>query len=179
MKGLEPSNGGTTNHCLNHLATLAIVLNHYNIEYRNFESPIGFDATQLNKGLIRLSHWINTCVGLVLISVGGMMVVTNPGQVAYEKYATDQMTTYLKEDVCMQIEGKGDFIGVVRSQCKNLVDTGQPQLQKVITQTTKRQNFLLFSIYQTELSLPSPVPSYQFETIGVLQNFYTYQVMEM
>ena len=24
--GLEPANGGTTNHCLNHLATLAIVL---------------------------------------------------------------------------------------------------------------------------------------------------------
>ena len=24
--GLEPTNGGTTNHCLNHLATLAIAL---------------------------------------------------------------------------------------------------------------------------------------------------------
>jgi hypothetical protein len=24
--GLEPTNGGTTNHCLNHLATLAITL---------------------------------------------------------------------------------------------------------------------------------------------------------
>jgi hypothetical protein len=26
MTGLEPANGGTTNHCLNHLATLAMNL---------------------------------------------------------------------------------------------------------------------------------------------------------
>ena len=28
--GIEPTNGGTTNHCLNHLATLA-VFSHYSI----------------------------------------------------------------------------------------------------------------------------------------------------
>lgn len=41
MTGLEPANGGTTIHCLNHLATLAIALNDYNIEDRTFESSIG------------------------------------------------------------------------------------------------------------------------------------------
>jgi hypothetical protein len=128
---------------------------------------------------MRLSHLLGTCTGITLISFGGVMAVTNPGQVAYEEYATGRLTTYLKEDVCMQIGGLGDLQSVVQSQCKNLVDTGRPQLQQVITQTTKRQNFLLFSIYQTELALPSPVPSYQFETIGVFQNFYTYQAMEM
>lgn len=128
---------------------------------------------------MRLSHLLGTCTGVTLMSFGGVMAVTNPGQVAYEQYAASELTTYLKEDVCMQIEGLGDFQGVLRSQCKNLVDTGRPQLRQVIAQTTKRQNFLLFSIYQTELLLPSPVPSYQFETIGVLQNFYIYHAYEI
>jgi hypothetical protein len=33
--GLEPTNGGTTIHCLNHLATPAITLNHHNIAIKN------------------------------------------------------------------------------------------------------------------------------------------------
>lgn len=126
-----------------------------------------------------MSHLFNTYAGLILLGFGGVMAVTNPGQIAYEHYASDRLSSYLKEDVCMGIGGKGDFIGVLRGQCKNLVDTGQPQIKEIINQTTKRQNFFLFSIYQTELSLPSPVPSYQFETIGFLQNFYTYHVIEM
>ena len=31
--GLEPTNGGTTIHCLNHLATLAIPSSNYNMLY--------------------------------------------------------------------------------------------------------------------------------------------------
>jgi hypothetical protein len=113
------------------------------------------------------------------MSFGIVMMMTNPGQVAYEEYAAGKLTTYLKKDLCMQIRELGDLQGILRTQCKNLVDTGRPQLEQVISLGTKRQNFLLFSIYQTELELPSPVPSYQFDTIAILQNFYTYQAMEI
>ncbi|PSF32277.1 hypothetical protein C7H19_21780 [Aphanothece hegewaldii CCALA 016] len=128
---------------------------------------------------MKFSHLLSTCTGITLTSFGVVMVMTNPGQVAYEQYAAGRLTTYLKEDLCLQIKENGELKGVLRTQCKNLVDTGRPQLEQVITLATKRQNFVLFSIYQTELELPSPVPSYQFDTIAILQNFYTYQAMEM
>jgi hypothetical protein len=115
--------------------------------------------------------------GVVLVGLGGLMVVTNPNYNAYEQYATEELTLYLKDNVCTQVSQK--LGGFLQSYCKSLVDAGRPQIQELIAQQTTRQNYFLFSIYQTELSLPSPVSSYQFETIGAFQNFYTYQVEEL
>ncbi|MGK7939765.1 MAG: DUF4359 domain-containing protein [Crocosphaera sp.] len=111
--------------------------------------------------------------GVSAIGLGTGMVLTNPGQHDYESYATHTLTTYLKQEVCSQNSGGlGSFLS---SHCKTLVDTGKPHLQKVISNKTIRQNYLLFSIYETELLLPSPVPNYEFETIGAFRQFYTYQ----
>ena len=110
--------------------------------------------------------------GVGVIALGTAMVLTNPGQHRYESYATDTLTVYLKQEACSQISGSlGSFLA---SHCKTLVDTGKPHIQKVISNKTIRQNYLLFSIYETELLLPSPVPNYEFETIGAFQQFYTY-----
>lgn len=111
--------------------------------------------------------------GVTFSLVGGVMAMGNPGQNDYERYATDQLAGHLKENVCTQISG--ELKAVFRSGCKTLVDTGRPQMKEIIAQTTRRQNFLLFSIYQTDLAFSSPIPSYQFETIGVMQKFYTYE----
>ncbi len=35
--GIEPTNGGTTNHCLNHLATLAVYSNYTIIDFNLVE----------------------------------------------------------------------------------------------------------------------------------------------
>jgi hypothetical protein len=37
--GIEPTNGGTTNHCLNHLATLAVYSNYTIINFNLAEIP--------------------------------------------------------------------------------------------------------------------------------------------
>ena len=105
------------------------------------------------------------------------MAITNPGQVDYEKYATETLSTYLKEEICPQAQQQ--LGGLLQSYCKSLVDTGKPQIQKLISQQTTRHNYLIFSIYQTELSLPSPIPSYQFQTVGAFQHFYTYEAQEL
>jgi hypothetical protein len=115
--------------------------------------------------------------GVALIGLGGLMIATNPGSQVYEQYATEQLAQYLKTEGCTQLSDK--LGGFVQGYCKTLVDTGRPQLEKLISQQTTRQNYLLFSIYQTNLSLPSPVPSYHFETIGAFQNFYTYKVEQL
>ncbi len=115
--------------------------------------------------------------GFALATIGGLMVITNPGQNDYENYATEALTIYLKQEVCPQ--APQELGGFLRSYCKTLVDTGRPQIQRVIANKTIRQNYLLFSVYETELSLPSPVPSYEFGTIGAFQQFYTYEAQEL
>ncbi|MBF2021219.1 MAG: DUF4359 domain-containing protein [Hydrococcus sp. C42_A2020_068] len=114
---------------------------------------------------------------VAIVGMGGLLVVTNPSNQAYEQYATERLTLYLKEEGCTQVSEKLD--GIVQSFCKSLVDTARPQIKQLIAQQTKRHNYLLFSIYQTKLSPPAPAPGYYFETIGALENFYTYQVEEL
>ncbi len=59
-----------------------------------------------------------------------------------------------------------------------LVDTGQPFLQEAIASKTTRKNFLIFSVYQTELWFPPPLPSYHFSTVGFLNKLYIYEALE-
>jgi hypothetical protein len=111
--------------------------------------------------------------GIVPIVLGGLMFATNPGKQEYQQYAAQTINSQLKEKVC---DDNSKNIGNwLQSHCHTLVDTASPQLSLVIDRQTKRQNFLLFSIYQTELSVPSPLPNYHFATVGLFDNFFTYQ----
>lgn len=110
----------------------------------------------------------------ILAGLGAALAVTNPGSKDYENYASTELNLYLKENVCKETsEDFGDF---VKRLCPSIVDTIRPQLQQLIIKNTKRQNFILFSIYSTDLSLPSPLPGYYFETVGAFNNFSTYSV---
>lgn len=107
---------------------------------------------------------------------GTLLAIGNPGTPDYEDYAVETLSTYLKTEICPK--APADFGGFVQSYCKTLVDAGQPQIKQIISQTTNQQNFLLFSIYETTLALPAPLPTYEFQTIGVMKQFYTYQALE-
>ena len=116
--------------------------------------------------------------GVITLGVlGGLLFATNPGQKDYEDYAAITLSTYLKDDICKQGNGKlGEFL---TSQCKSLVDVSRPQLQEFISTKTERRNFLVFSIYETNLALFESLPSYRFQTVGLLQQFYTYDHEEL
>jgi hypothetical protein len=114
--------------------------------------------------------------GVALAGLGVLMALTNPSQDAYEEYAVEKLTTYLKDDACTQVPKA--FGNVLQRQCQTLVDTGRPQIQQIISKTTQRQNFILFSIYRTNLEIGPILPVYQFETLGVFENFYVYQAQE-
>jgi hypothetical protein len=120
---------------------------------------------------------MGTLGGLLLVGSGCLLVINNPGPVDYETYATDSLSSYLKQEVCPQTPV--EFGGFVQSYCKTLVDSGQPQIKKIIAQTTHQRNFFLFSVYQTTLTLPAPLPTYEFQTIGVMRQFYTYQAEQL
>jgi hypothetical protein len=113
------------------------------------------------------------------VTLGGLGVataVTNPSPPNYEAYAVQRLTEYIKSEVCTKApKAFGDFL---RSNCTSLVDSTQPGIGRIITANTRRQNYIFFSIYTTDLSVSSMIPSYHFETVGALQNFYTYKAQE-
>lgn len=110
--------------------------------------------------------------GLALIGVGGVLALTNPNQENYEAFATQKLTTYLGDNVCI----KAPF--GLKEQCKSALVSNRAEIQKLISDGTRQQNYLFFSIYTTDLSLTSLLPSYHFETVAVFQQFYVYQAKQ-
>ncbi|AKG21092.1 DUF4359 domain-containing protein [Calothrix sp. 336/3] len=125
-------------------------------------------------------------VGVIgLVVLGGVMAKTNPPQEEYESYATGKLTEYVKTNVCKKTTG---FLEkVINFQCDKVLDSGKTEIRNVIAGSTKRQDYIIFSIYTTNLNVNSLVPGvrldaflptepvYQFESIGVFGNFYTYK----
>ncbi|MBW4616269.1 MAG: DUF4359 domain-containing protein [Desmonostoc vinosum HA7617-LM4] len=108
--------------------------------------------------------------GLVVLGVAS--ATTNPSQAQYEEYAVQRLTAYLKTDFCDKtpkiLEKFIDF------KCNQLIDSANPHIQKIIAGTTESKNYLLFTIYRTNLKIDSWIPTYKFETVGAFNNFYTY-----
>jgi Domain of unknown function (DUF4359) len=112
--------------------------------------------------------------GVLLIGLGAAMAMTNPPQSAFEDFALE----HLRVEGCKQMP-----FGLAK-QCPRFVDDNQPQIKRLMTRHTERQDFVLFSLYRTDLSLGSiapnfplmpMVPSFQFQTVGVLGQFYLFE----
>lgn len=117
-------------------------------------------------------------VGISLLGLVGVMAFTNPSQSTYEEFAVQRLTKVLKEEACQKL-GFG-----LEKQCPQWVDDNQAEIQQFVAENTQRQNFIVFSLYTTDISvrslLPSlpflsSLPSYHFETVGAFQTFYTYK----
>lgn len=122
-------------------------------------------------------------VGIVgAIAVAGLgigMAATNPGREAYEEYASEQLAVYVKEEICPDLgKAEGSFESILQRQCQNLVDVGRPQLRQLVARSTQRQNFGIFSIYRTDLSVNPALPEFHFETLGIFQSFITYETRQ-
>ncbi len=102
-----------------------------------------------------------------VVGLGVAMAIANPSPEAYYEYATMRMTEYLNNVACEKVP-------MGKKPCLSLVRSAQPQISQLISQNSERYNFFLFSIYTTKFSLPL-LPTYQFETLGALQNFYIYK----
>ncbi|MBD2387673.1 DUF4359 domain-containing protein [Cylindrospermum sp. FACHB-282] len=108
--------------------------------------------------------------GLAALAI--TMAQTNPDQPKYEEYAVQGLTKYLKSDVCKKTPNLLE--NLIKINCNKLVDSANPQIRELIAATTVRQNYMIFSVYSTDLKLNSWIPSYRFETVGAFGNFYTY-----
>ncbi|WP_017316940.1 DUF4359 domain-containing protein [Mastigocladopsis repens] len=116
---------------------------------------------------------IITCVGVVGVAVLGMaMANTNPSQAKYEDYAVQRLTEYLKSNVCEKTSNPLE--NLIKWNCSKFVEAANPQMREIISIRTQKQDFIIFSVYRTDLKLSHLIPSYKFETVGALENFYTY-----
>ncbi|MBD2360758.1 MULTISPECIES: DUF4359 domain-containing protein [unclassified Anabaena] len=104
--------------------------------------------------------------------LGVAMANTNPNQPAYEDYAVQKLTSYLKKDVCNSTTKLIEKL--INTNCDKLVSSANPQMRQILSATTERQDLILFSVYRTEFKVNSWIPSYRFETVGAFNNFYTY-----
>lgn len=116
--------------------------------------------------------WVGTA-GLVAIAVS--MAATNPDRAAYEKYATEQLSAYLRDSLCRDLPAElGNFL---QEQCQTLVQNNPALIQELIRRNTQTQNFGLFSHYRTQFAVPGLVmmPSYEVDTVGIWNQFITYR----
>ncbi|KGF72120.1 hypothetical protein DO97_12325 [Neosynechococcus sphagnicola sy1] len=105
-------------------------------------------------------------------SFSAVMIWTNPTLTDYQVYAVEELTQYSKERLCA--EAKTNWKPLGQQKCATIVDQVRPQLSQLIAKSTRQQNFVFFSLYQTELSVGPLLPSYRFETVAAFQDFYTY-----
>ncbi|PSN20512.1 hypothetical protein C7271_01820 [filamentous cyanobacterium CCP5] len=118
-------------------------------------------------------------VGIALGALVGAMALTNPSRMAYEQYATRRLSNYLSRNVCTDLPA--GFGNLLRQQCNQLLEANQNTLRTVIQGNTQVQNFVLFSIYRTQLTVPNleVLPAYQVETLGIFNQFFTYKAIEI
>ena len=112
--------------------------------------------------------------GLALMGVAAVLAMTNPGQTAYEDFATQAAIDYLGQEVCV----KAPLAFGLQDQCQSALTSNQQQIRQMIAKGTQRQNFGLFSLYTTDLAITSFLPSYHFETVAVFQRFFIYKAIE-
>ena len=120
-----------------------------------------------------------------ILGLGTALIATNPKPAAYRLYASEQFRVHLKQEVCAKASFRPSMGSLffhfslgelpLGLPCSGIVDRlPQSWIENAIAKNTKpRHNFILFSIYRTELTL-GPLPDYTATKIGLFRNFYSW-----
>jgi Domain of unknown function (DUF4359) len=106
--------------------------------------------------------------------VAGVMALSNPNQSKYIDYASTKFVREIPKTVCEVDRAKQELEDDFSQSLLNLCNSGlgwaltanQESIRATIDRNTQRHNYLLLSIYTTE------VPDYSFKTIGAIGNFF-------
>ena len=102
-------------------------------------------------------------IGVAAIS--GVMAFSNPSKERYIDYATDQFAEMGKSSLCSD----SNLPSLAQQSYKFMVSQGRRVIKPYIDGSTKQQNFILFSIYETEM------PNRKLSTIAAFGNFYMFR----
>jgi hypothetical protein len=111
-------------------------------------------------------------IGLLSIFILCGLALNNPDRVAYEIYAVEQIGN-LARDQCHQ--APGEFSAILQGPCRAAIEAFKPQIRPLLAAKTTRQNWILFSIYRSQISIPAVHFSGQVESIGIFNNFFIYK----
>ena len=106
---------------------------------------------------------------LQIISIGtavvaGVMVFSNPSTERYVNYATEQFSETGKNSFC-----SGEMPVAAQQSCKFVLSQGKGVVKSLVENSTKQENFVLFSLYTTDL------PNRKMTTLGAFGNFYMFK----
>ncbi len=115
-------------------------------------------------------------IGLLVIAagsgLGGVMALTNPSRAAYENYAVDRIGELAKDKCDRAPNGLGVFI---QGPCRAAIEAYKPELRPILAAATIRQNWVLFSIYRSNIMVPIVNLQVQVESIGIFDRFFVYK----
>ena len=92
------------------------------------------------------------------------MAVSNPSKERYIEYATEQFSETGKTSICT-----GDLPVAAQQSCKFLISQGKGVIKTLVENSTKQQNFVVFSLYATEM------PNRKITTIAAFGNFFMFK----
>jgi Domain of unknown function (DUF4359) len=104
--------------------------------------------------------------------IGVVMALTNPDRVAYEDYAVERVSN-LARDQCDR--APAGFGIVLQGPCRAAIEAFKPQIRPLLAASTTCQNFVLFSLYKSDISIPAVNFNARVESIGIFNNFFTYK----
>ncbi|MGF1601571.1 MAG: DUF4359 domain-containing protein [Thermosynechococcaceae cyanobacterium] len=95
-----------------------------------------------------------------------ILVLTNPSEIAYREFATQQTLNLLLRDLCQTNQPSSKTLEKLwGNSCETLSVKGAAEVEQFVTHNTQRQNLILCSLYITEL------PLYSLKVIGVSNHF--------
>lgn len=120
-----------------------------------------------------------TIAGIALLAAGIGLAATNPSPERYAEAAAEHMSQELQSAACKDLSPS-----FLQTACQTAIGQAQPALKQLVLRNTQRQNFGLFSLYHTKLSLselvPPPLgdrlPTQEFEAIGIGLIFIPYRM---
>ncbi|MEI6829120.1 MAG: DUF4359 domain-containing protein [Synechococcaceae cyanobacterium ELA445] len=109
------------------------------------------------------------------VLAGGALALTNPPPGEFELYAGERLVDLTVREVCSN-EGLPMLLRMVLQNCPELVHNQRQLLGSLAAQHTRRLNFLLFSVYVTNVGgqelLPSlHLPEYHVTTLAAAGQF--------
>jgi Domain of unknown function (DUF4359) len=120
-----------------------------------------------------MARWQMVLLGsLGLCAAIGVAALTNPDRSDYEVYAVEQVGNLAAIQCNRAPDG---FKIILQEPCRAAISALKPQIRPILAANTTRQNYILFSIYRSKLSIPSVKLNTQVESIGIFKNFYTYK----
>jgi Domain of unknown function (DUF4359) len=124
--------------------------------------------------IVILERWQSGAIGIfAMCGLGGVMVLTNPSQAAYEDYAVGQIEDLAKSQ-CDR--APGGFNLILQEPCRAAIAALKPQIQPLLANHSSCKNSLLFSLCRSNISISELNFQVQVESIGILDRFYTYKI---